>query len=249
LNKIDLYEAINEIDDDLIISANVYRLHTKKNKLIWASAAAVFVLLSIVFSYQLLRSENQISMGENLPLNISENASVSYIGTGFSKQEILKVIEANKESIISIVEDEYSLTNAKIFIYTKGYRHITCGEKFAINLDSITLPILVNNKILANIEIVRSADETVFTINFGGDRWNKYNAILTENPKSELVFAFLGNTASEVIVLSDNSVIGITQDADIYLDKNVKWYSKLKTPYNTLTSEDLYDAQNLLAIN
>lgn len=250
MNSIYLYDSINEIDDDLICQANIPTLHSSHFIRNLISVAAVFVLvICISVGLFLENRDTPISMGGEHPDYFSDNAKITYNGYGFSQQEINQLIGANKENIVSIIRDEYALTDESISVYTKGYNHITCGENLSVNLDALTLPILVNDEIRANIEIVRVDDELIYTINVGGEKWSIYNNTLKNNSTSEIVFAFLGNTAGEVMILPDNSTVAVTHDADSDFDTESDWYSLLKTDYNSLALSDLKNPQNLFVLN
>ncbi len=250
MNSIYLYNSISEIDDDLICQANIFPAH--KHKLIrnMASIAAVVIFtICIGIGTHVYNQDVPDSMGGNQPDYISENTKISYIGTGFTQQEIEQLIDSEKENIVSIICDEYGLIDESISIYTKGYSHITCGEELSVNLDALTLPILVNNEIRANIELVRVDNEIIHTINIGGDKWGIYNDTLKNNPESEIAFAFLGDTAGEVVILPDNSAVAVTQDANSNFDTETEWYSLLKTEYNSFSLNDLKNEDNLLVLN
>ncbi len=250
MNSIYLYNSINEIDDDLICQANISPTHKNKLTRNWLSIAAVFVFtICIGLGLHVYNQDVLDSMGGNQPNYISENTEVTYRGTGFSQQEIEQLIDSEKENIVSIICDEYGLIDESVSIYTKGYSHITYGKELSVNLDALTLPILVNGEIRANIELVRVDNEIIHTINIGGDKWGIYNDTLKNNPESEIAFAFLGDTAGEVMILPDNSVVAVTHDANNYFDKESELYSLLKTEYNLLKISDLKNPNNLIVLN
>ncbi len=247
MNSIDLFNSINEIDDDLIVAANIPRTHNIKKMQIFIPMAAAFIIC-ICTGLLLIQQNSQRIMGNNPQISISEKQDIKCIGLGFSQLEIQEFLENNREIIFSVVCDEYDLIDEAIFIYTKGYRHVICGSENTINLDTLTLPILVNTEIVANIELIKSDNEIAYTTNIGGEKWKNYNDVLKNNPSSDIAFAFYGNTGSEVLILPNNSVIPITHNANINFKEQLEWYSLLQTEYNTLSFSDLNDSKNLFIL-
>lgn len=251
MNSLNLCRAINEIDDDMISEADVAYVYRRKPKRILMSAAAVFVILvcGTLFYVKLIYPEMQLSHGGNFPNNVFENKNIVYVGEEFSDTEIKKIVEENKESIIDIVNAEYGFRDETIAVCINGYCHVECGNENIIKLDALTLPILVNGEIVANMEIVKNNGEIVSTVNIGGDKWEIYNKVLKENSPNKVVFAFLGETAGEFLILPDNSTVSVTQNPDSALSTDVDWYSLLKTDYNSLSLSDLNDPEKLIVLD
>ncbi len=174
-------------------------------------------------------------------------------GSGFSEEEIESYIEENRQNILQIIETEYSFAVESVWINKKGYCHASCDNDNKVNLDYITLPILVNGEIYASVTLVKIAeDDIVETINIGGDKWKNYNNVILSKPEDDIVFAFLPNAIGEIMILPDNTAInpvdGQIQNPIATLNPDVNWYNLLKTEYNTISGEELLNAENNVII-
>ncbi len=171
------------------------------------------------------------------------------IGAGFSAKEIEDYIAKNKQNILQIVQAEYDFEIQSAWVNKQGYCHASCGDQNEVNLDYITLPILVNGKMYAGVTLTKTAEgELLETVNIGGETWKHYNDTIFDDPKAEIVFAFLPNAMGEIMILPNNTAVspvdGNVQNPIAALNPGIKWYDLLKTEYNTVTGEALLAAQN-----
>lgn len=254
--------AINGINAELIEECayvdikSRYRLAAKVR---YASIAAAFVLcvcagvlaaahLSDISSPNALDScENPIecnSYGANISdLDISCDGKLAITGTGFTDEEIYSLVENNKEIIAANVSGEYNCFGSEIQIYTKGYCHAVLGEKNYVHLDYMTLPVCVDNRIVANLEVFKANGELLYTLNAGGDKWDIINEALEYDDKIAFVF-FVGYT-SEAAIAPDNAIFEITYDSKGTLTAE---YDLIAAEYNTFSRSVLYDSNNYITV-
>lgn len=104
MNDLFLYEAINEIDDNLITAANVRVIPKKKNKGIWASVAAVLIVTLSVLTikngtFDFFNTKNPTITGENEVTkqqnNLIDNTSKE---SNFSNIKRIKLFEKTLSS-------------------------------------------------------------------------------------------------------------------------------------------------------
>ncbi len=244
-----LNEAINGVDEHMVEQALEIK-STDKRRIKYLAVAAVLAVcfLGTAVGAHFVKTPvnyNDKSGGETGE-SIQAHREIKINGTGFTEEEIKQLIKENKEHIIEAVCFEYGLENVSIAVSIKGYSHVVCGNENTLNLDAVTLPVTVNDEIVANIEVVRVKEETVFTLGIGGEKWKKYGDALKKYPDEKIVFAFAGSGAAEVIILPDNSLISVTQDAAKLFGQGASWYSLLKTQYNTLSFNELKENVILL---
>ncbi len=243
-----LNKAINGVDENMVEQALTQKPAVKKAVKYVAIAAAFMLCLlgGARWLFNALPLDTDKSGGETSE-SINAKSEIKISGVGFTAEEIERLIAENKEHITQAVYFEYGLDNVAVGVSTKGYSHVVCGEENSINLDAITLPVVANGNIVANIELVKTNGETVFTLNIGGEKWGKYNEALLEEPDRQVAFAFAGNGAGEVIILPNNSTISVTGDSASLFSEGENWYSLLKTEYNSLSYNEL--EENLLILD
>lgn len=164
--------------------------------------------------------------------------TLAYIGTGFTQDEIDAMIAEATGEIVSAVLSQYGSDIKSITVCRKPYCHIR-NDRGVINRDAITLAILVDGKISANYEVVRGDGETVKSTCFGGDKWRAYDDALTAASGEDVVFAYYGETAFELLILPNDSIITPIPDNSGASFEFTGQYQELKTPYNTLRLSDL----------
>ncbi len=174
-------------------------------------------------------------------------------GTGFTQQEIDSYINENKNYILSVVQFEPGYSGSCVSIYKKGIYYVSLGEKNEVNLNCLTLPVLVDGKIYANVVLIKADGDIVQTISIGGTTWDVRNDVLFDNPDKEIVFAYLPGGIGEIMIYPDNTavnpVIGEKQNVSDILKSEADWYNLLKTQYNTVSGNELTKSENLVVIN
>lgn len=223
----------------------------------YASIAAAFVLcvcagvfaavhLSGISSPTTIGDEcdhdcNIYGAGEDVSdLDISCDGKLAIIGAGFTDEDIYSLVESNKEIIAANVSGEYDCFGSSIQIYTKGYHHAVLGEKNYVHLDYLTLPVCIDNRIVANLEVFKADGELLYTLNVGGDKWDIINEALEYG--DEIAFVFAGYTC-EAAVAPDNTIFEITYDSKGTLTAG---YDLIATEYNTFSRSALYDSNNYI---
>lgn len=252
--------AINGINAEIIEECayiDIKSRHRLAAKVRYASIAAAFVLCVCagVFAatyFSGISSPNAIAdeydLGRNIygagisDLDISCDGKLSITGTGFTDEEIYSLVENNKEIVAANVSGEYDCFGSEIQIYTKGYCHAVLGEKNYVHLDYLTLPVCVDNRIVANLEVYKANGELLYTLNVGGDKWDIINEALEYD--DEIAFVFAGYT-SEAAIAPDNTIFEITYDSKGTLTAG---YDLIATEYNTFSRSVLYDSNNYIAV-
>ncbi len=171
------------------------------------------------------------------------------IGIGFSEKEIEDYIQKNSQNLLQIIKTEYSFEINSVWINKKGYCHASCDNGNKVNLNYVTLPILVNKEIYASVTLVKTDEGGIIeTVNIGGDTWKNYNSIILANPETPIVFAYLPNAMGEIMISPDNTAInpvdGKIQDPIAVLNPDINWYELLKTEYNTVSGEQILNPNN-----
>ncbi len=195
-------------------------------------------------------SDNDSISGDGGQSSIAQSLSKAKpTGKGFSPEEIESYIKENGQSILQIVMAEYSFDIKSVWINKVGYSHASCDNGNKVNLDYITLPILVNGEIYAEAVLVKTSEgDIIETINIGGDTWKSYNSALLSNPETEIVFAFLPEGIGQIMIMPDNTGInpvdGKLQSPIASLNPDIDWYSLLKTEYNTISGNEILNPEN-----
>lgn len=256
--------AVNGINAEIIEECayiDIKPRHRLAAKMKYASIAAAFVLCvctGIFAATRLLDNhisspnaldscENPIecnSYGANISdLDISCDGGLTITGTGFTDEEIYSLVENNKEIIAANVSGEYDCFGSEIQIYTKGYCHAVLGEKNYVHLDYLTLPVCVDNRIAANLEVFKANGELLYTLNAGGDKWDIINEALEYD--DEIAFVFFVGYTSEAAVAPDNTIFEITCDSEGTLTAE---YDLIAAEYNTFSRSVLYDSNSYITI-
>jgi len=156
-------------------------------------------------------------------------------GTPFTEEEITSLIEENKEIIACTLSAEYNRFGEEVQICTQGYCHVMLGEESCVDLDYITLPVCMAQRIVGSVEVFRHNGELLYTISAGGDRWDRINEALAYADRIAFVFA---GALSEAAVAPDDTLFEITQDAAARIPAS---YALLATEYNTFSRSVLRD--------
>ena len=184
------------------------------------------------------------SYGANISdLDIYCCDKLAVIGTGFTDEDIYSLIEKNKEIIAASVSGEYDCFGSEIQIYTKGYCHAVIGENNYIHLDYLTLPVCIDNRIAASLEVFKANGELLYTLNTGGDKWDIIHEALEYD--DEIAFVFFADYTSEASVAPDNTVFEITRDSKGELTAE---YDLIASEYNTFSRSALYDNDNYITV-
>lgn len=265
-----LASAIGEIDLKLIDDA--VKTDKKNNikffKAEYAVVAAVFVLVIGAAIFFLGRSpkisgssieqgfgENTLSVQSDLfdeskdcggnQKGILTPAEVT--GNGYTDEQLRSYVEENKNTVMQIVIAEYGEITGELRIYTKGYCHASMGEKNIVDRNYVTLPVTLDGKIIATMEIYTVDGVILDSLNIGGDTWDKRNRVFEENPQGDIVFAWYGEMF-ETAVNEDNKIYTFAPEGDNSLQSSEDWYSLLKTEYNTFSAEDFNDPDNYISV-
>ena len=258
--------AINCIRPELIEeAANISPAPVKKPIYKYASVAAVFALFVAGGTFAVYHINNtaanttpdisNIGGGNDLyggnssdsiygnEISITKpNSKPEIKGTSFTNDEITAFIEENKDHIACTISAEYQIFGEEIQLFTKGYYHVVLRETNCVDLDYLTLPICVDNKIIANMEVTRYNGEMLYTINAGGDKWTVMNEALEYS--DDIAFVF-GGFVNEAAIAPDNTVFEITPYAKNSITSG---YDLLATEYNTFSRSELNNENNYITV-
>lgn len=255
--------VINGIRPELIEEAvNISSAPVRKPVYKYAAVAAMFALcvaggafaashitklpvntipdISNIGGNELYGGDTSNSVYENTGSGTVADSNPVIKGTSYTDNEIVSLIEANKEIIALNISAEYGRFGEEVQIFTKGYYHVVLGETNCVDLDCLTLPVCIDNQIVGNIEVFRCNGEVLYTLNAGGDKWNTINEALSYS--DDIAFVF-GGTACETAIAPDNTVFEITYDAKSTLTAG---YDLLATEYNTFSRSELSDENNYI---
>lgn len=244
-------QAINNIDDKFIEKTINHKGGNNMKFLRYGSIAAalVVVVAAVVFFGKPLVSKlsPDEDYGKGGDYQNTATVPVTIEGDCYTDEQIKQYVERNKSTIAFTVAAEYGCAD-EIKVMIKGYNHASLGEKNIVKRDLLSLPILQNNKIVAEMVIFTADGEMTNTINIGGEIWNNLNDAFNENPDSELVMAYSGGVC-EVVITPDNRIYEINQGGKDFLSDGVDWYSLLKTDYNTFSLKQFDDPDNFIVIS
>ena len=252
-----LNEAINLVDDDLIseaYSAPINKKSLSVYKYIAIAAAFTVVLIAVVLG----------TRGTNKPvieptthpteqyggMNNSEvinDSGIVFENTAYTDEEIKTFIEENKDIIAGNTAIEYQAFDIPIKIATKGYSPVSLGETNTLILDSLTLPIMIEDEIVGSVSLFKVDGRIKFTTSAHGEAWGRLTNALKENPDSELAFYYVGGYR-EIAVTPENKVYQMLSHVELPLDENVDYYNKFKTEYNVYSWEFLNDENNYIEV-
>ena len=253
-----LNEAINLIDDDLISNAHSNN-SSKKSLSIYkymAVAAAFAIVLTAVIlgvkgtSRPIIESTTNpsIQFGGNNSSNSISDGEIVFENSAYTDEEIRVFIEENKDIIAGNTALEYQIFDKPIKIATKGYSPVYLGETNKIILDNLTLPIMIDDKIVGSVSLFKVDGEIKYTTSAHGDTWDRLTNALKENPDSELAFFCVGLN-KEIAITPDNKVYQLLSPVTLPLDKNVDYYNKFKTEYNVYSWKILNDENNYVVVD
>lgn len=271
-----LIEAVNCVDDELIEEAVLSsKKRNYIYKYLAAAAAVTIVLIAAAAGIKYFdlpvdtgegnttsnyveseTTESLFGMGGNSETfidggngnhgNISDS-EVVVEGTGFTEEEIRKFVEEKKYELIGAVACEYGNFDDIYKISTVGYCHVSLGKTNVLKRDYVTLPITLNDKIVADITLFKSDGEKRYDITVRSRAFDTLNKIFAENPESEIAFFYV-DLFVELAITPSNKIYNIYDKLTNSLEENVDYYGKFKTDYNTFSLEKLTDENNSISV-
>ncbi len=264
-----LAKAIGEIDPRFIDNAvkNDRKSNIKLFRTKYAAVAAVFVLVigTAIFSLSgalkdfIFKTDGYLVSTEGFVASVGEGSfhplsgeyktmltPAEVTGNGYTDEQLKKYVEENKNTVIQTVIAEYGEITGELRIYTKGYCHASIGENNTVNRDYVTLPITLDGKIIATMEVYTVDGVISNSVNIGGNTWNTRNRIFEENPQGDIVFAWFGGIF-ETAITEDNKIYSLISEENNSLKSDKDWYSVLKTDYNTFSAEDFSNPDNYIS--
>lgn len=253
-----LNSAINLVDDDLVsaaYSAPKNKKGTSLYKYFAVAAALVLVLTGAAVGMKKMRkpitettTAPSVQFGGNVDLSDISGSEIVYENSPYTDKEIKEFIEENKELIAGNIALEYQIFDKPIKIATKGYSHVYLGKTNKLILDNLTLPIMIDDKIVGSVSLFKANGELKFTTAAHGDTWDRLTNALKENANTELAFFYVG-LYKEIAVTPDNEVYQILSPTSLPLDENFDYYGKFKTQYNAYSWDILNNESNYVVVD
>lgn len=252
MNNNILNEAIDLIDDELISNAYSHKNVGKSYKkyIAVAAAFAIVIVAAVITTNTIsekpgLSATNADSTTEQRYYGGAHSEEISdgdivIDGTAFADDEIVKYLEEHKYDIVGAIAAEYDDFESEYRITTKGYCHVSLGETNTLHLNAVTLPVLVNGKIVSSVTILKEDNRIIQSISLRGEGLNKLNKIIEDNKESELAFFYVDGM-TEVVILPSNKIHIIGGKTSVSLDNKVDYYGKYKTDKNVFSYGDLTD--------
>ena len=253
-----MVEAIGFIDDDLVESAFDYTL-PKRNYGKYIAVAAAFVI-AFAAAFAGIRyitkdsGEGPVNHythyfggGDNFTEEIGDK--IKFEGEIITDDEIRAYVEEHKYDRIGAIAAEYGDFESEYQIFVKGYRHVNLGTQNVLKLDFIDLPIVQNGRIIAMMTLFRGDDgELRSQLAAGGPTWEERMEIFEENPDDELAFFYYG--FRELVITPSNRIycIGSMSEKKLDLDRDIDYYNKFRTEYNSFSLDDLKNSENYITV-
>ncbi len=253
-----LNSAINLVDDDLVsaaYSAPKNKRSTPLYRYIAVAAVLAVVLIGVAVGIkgtskpQIETTTNPNSQfGGESNLGKISDGEIVYENSPYADNQIKEFVEKNKELIAGNIALEYQIFDKPIKIATKGYSHVYLGETNKLILDNLTLPIMIDDKIVGSVCLFKSNGELKFTTAAHGDTWERLTNALKENADTELAFFYVG-LYKEIAITPDNKIYQILSSLTLPLEENTDYYNKFKTEYNIYSWKILNDENNYIVVD
>lgn len=160
-------------------------------------------------------------------------------GRPFTKNEIDNTLNENRDYILKTVSQELNISPSNIVIKPNGYYHLTAEEnRNILSYNFLTLPILVNNRLVGAALIYKYNNEIICSLETGSKHFNKINEILINHPNEKFVMIYIGDSI-EAAIGENNEVYFITAGLNVFKD-GLDYYNAYKFEANTVDISLLY---------
>lgn len=251
-----MIEAIGYIDDELVEKALDKRPKRNYVKYIAAVAAFIIVFAAAFAGVSHVATDGGDPVTKPLTQGFGGGDYDEKIGDGIkiegdiiTDEEIKAYVKEDKYGRIGAVAAEYGDFESEYQIFIKGYRHVNLGAENTLKLDFVDLPIMQDGKIIAMMTLYRNDDgELRSQLSAGGPTWDERTEIFEENPEDELAFFYYG--FRELIITPSNRIycIGSMSEEKLDLDRDVDYYKKFRTEYNSFSLDDLKNEANYITV-
>ena len=253
-----IVEAVGFIDDDLVENVFENALPRRNYGKYIVAAASFIIVFAVAFAgvrFIALDGGEPISKpslqyfggGDNYTEKVGDKIKIE--GKFITEDEIKAYVEENKYDRIGAIAAEYGDFESEYHIFIKGYRHINLGSENVLKLDFVDLPIVQNGRIIAMMTLYRDdAGELRSQLAAGGTTWEERMEIFEENPDDDLAFFYYG--FRELVITPSNRIycIGSVSEEKLELDRNIDYYNKFRTEYNSFSLDDLKNSENYITV-
>lgn len=179
------------------------------------------------------------SGGVTTPAVLAENAP-AVRGTGYTAAEIAELLRREGYAVAQMAASETGCAAGDVRILTEGYCHTSLGAENVVDLDYLTIPVCVGNRVVASVDLFRVDGEVHYSVSAGGSRWDNINRALAYG---EVAFAYAGY--GELAVAADGTVFDITVDASQAVAGTDDLYARAASPYTVFSLSALQSADRV----
>lgn len=168
-----------------------------------------------------------------------ESISISEVretGAAFTETEIQNFLAESGEHVISQIAEKTNIPVESISISNSGYYHVTVTENENIlNLNYLTLPVIVDKEIITSVTLYRDAGEIKYEFHYGGTWGDEITELLKQYPDEQFAMIYIGDFV-EAAISSDNTIHFLTKKINNIFETGVDYYSTFKFEENTMDS-------------
>ena len=174
------------------------------------------------------------------------SSPIKFTGTAPTAAEIKELVDREKVTIAFFVRTETPGAGGDIGVSYAGYCFVQAEDNTLV-LDSVTLPVFTDGKIIGEVNIFRYEGELHYSVAAGGTRWARFNEIFSKEPGKKMAFVYVGEL-NELMISPDGTVYGMRGDEGSLLDGVADRYAKYATEYNTFCFSDMVNSGNYATV-
>ena len=176
------------------------------------------------------------SGGAPVPSGYAETAP-TVRGTGYTAAEITALLERDGYAIAQMAASETGCAVGDVRILTEGYCHTSLGEENVADKDYLILPVCVEDRVIASVDLFKVDGEVRYSVSAGGPRWDNLNRALAYG---DVAFLYAGY--GELAVAADGTVFEITVDASQAVAGVTDLYQRVAVPCTVFSRSRLKTA-------
>lgn len=158
-------------------------------------------------------------------------------GTGYTKEELDALLRRESFGIAQAVAAETGCAVGDVQICADGWCHTSLGETNVVDLDYLTLPVCVGDRVVASVDLFRVNGEVSCSVSAGGPRWDNLNRALQYG---EVAFVYAGY--GELAAAADGTVFEITVGASEAVTGQDDLYARVAAPQTVYSLSRLQNA-------
>ncbi|MCQ2354340.1 MAG: hypothetical protein MJ102_04450 [Clostridia bacterium] len=235
-------EILGNIDDDLIVAADVRAVPTKKKRIlksVLGIAAACLVAVCAIAAIPMINFNNNPSNdlvdgagGINGMINTKVECKLTGTDYAVSNEEGYAFLESISDGIQSELK-ACGVQMKNFRISSAGYSHMRTGDDGnSMAVDWRDFFAYSGDEIIAVISVTKDENGLHHYSAWGSPGFAEYGKFLSEHKGDELVYLWVGDV--EAVITPDNQIFCLS-DIDIAIDENevTNYYSFFKMEQNT----------------